>query len=132
MTDNPREAARRSLDPRIVRSGDRGLEAMTDNPREAARRSLDPERLLPGEDIESSDRETAARWAQVYRELMETKQMMAANLTAAVDRVSSSARAELKTVDLVLIRFQLDRFERRYQYWSECERKLTGAGARRL
>jgi hypothetical protein len=105
---------------------------MTDDPREAARRSLDPERLLPGEEWDSSDRQTAARWAHVYRELMETKQMMAANLTAAVDRVSLTARAELKSVDLVLIRFQLERFERRYKYWSERERELTGAGAHRL
>lgn len=85
-------------------------------------RSLDPERLLPGEDPESIKREEAARWAQVYRELMETKRMLAEDLTAALARTGEVARAELESVDAVLIRTQLQRFERRFQYWSERER----------
>jgi hypothetical protein len=38
------------------------------------------------------------------------------------------ARAELESIDVVMIRFQLQRFERRFKYWSE--RELSGVGVR--
>jgi hypothetical protein len=100
---------------------------MTDDPREAARRSLDPDRLLPGENPDSHEQEDAAHWVRVYRELMETKQTLAADLAIALERSGEAARAELESVDMVLIRFQLQRFERRFAYWSERERVLSGA-----
>jgi hypothetical protein len=103
---------------------------MTDDPQEAARRSLGPERLLPGENPRSREHEDAVHWAQVYRELMETKQTLATDLAAALERTGKAASAELKSVDMVLIRFQLQRFERRFKYWSELERELNSAGAR--
>jgi CBS-domain-containing membrane protein len=48
--------------------------------------------------------------------------MLAEDLTAALARTGEVARAELESVDAVLIRTQLQRFERRFQYWSERER----------
>jgi hypothetical protein len=100
---------------------------MTDDPQEAARRSLDPERLLPGEDLQSSEANDAAHWARIYRELMETKQSLADRLEAALREVSGEARAELESVDVVLIKVQLDRFQRRFLYWSARQRELQTA-----
>jgi hypothetical protein len=94
---------------------------MTDDSLEAARRSLDPERLLPGEDLGSADPADAARWVTIYRELRATKQTLADDLSAALKTASQTARDELETVDMVLIRVQLDRFDRRFRYWSERE-----------
>jgi predicted nuclease with TOPRIM domain len=104
---------------------------MNDDSVEAARRSLDPERLLPGEDLTSSDREDAAHWVQVYRELRDTKKTLAADLATALDGAGEVARAELEAVDMVLIRTQLDRFERRFMYWSSREQELNGVKPRR-
>jgi hypothetical protein len=103
---------------------------MTDDSLEAARRSLDPERLLPGEDLESADPADAARWVTIYRELKETKQILADDLSAALETASQAARAELETVDMVMIRVQLDRFDRRFSYWSDRERELSAMASR--
>jgi hypothetical protein len=100
---------------------------MNNDPVEAARRSLDPERRLPGENLDSTDPEDAAHWVGVYRELKETKQSLAKQLEAGLKGASGAARAELESVDAVLIRVQLDRFQRRLEYWSERERDLRAA-----
>ncbi|MBJ7601254.1 hypothetical protein [Candidatus Nephthysia bennettiae] len=103
---------------------------MTDDSMEAARRSLDPERLLPGEDLASNDPADVARWVTIYRELKETKQTLADDLAAALETASQAARAELESVDMVLISVQLDRFERRFTYWSDRERELSTMAGR--
>ena len=103
---------------------------MSDEPLEAARRSLDPDRLLPGEHPDTSDHADAAHWVQVYGELRDTKHTLAADLAAALDGATDPARTELESVDMVLIRHQMDRFERRFQYWSERERELSRAAIR--
>jgi hypothetical protein len=105
---------------------------MADDPVEAARRSLDPDRQLPGENLDSSDPEDAAHWARVYRELMETKQILAGDLKAAFKEVSEAARAELETVDMVMIKVQLDRFQRRFAYWSGRQEALQSTEVRRI
>jgi hypothetical protein len=98
------------------------------DPVEAARRSLDPERLLPGENLQSLELDDAAHWVRVYGELMETKQTLADRLQAALGEVGGEAHAELESVDMVLIKVQLDRFQRRFQYWSARQRELESAG----
>jgi hypothetical protein len=103
---------------------------MTDDSLEAARRSLDPERLLPGEDLDSADPADAARWVTIYRELRETKQTLADDLSAALETASQPARAELESVDMVLISVQLDRFDRRFTYWSARQRELSAMARR--
>jgi hypothetical protein len=103
---------------------------MTNDPQEAARRSLDPERLLPGEDLRSLEPDDAAHWARIYRELMEAKQAMADGLEASLREVGDEAHAELESVDMVLIKVQLDRFQRRFRYWSGRQRELQAAAQR--
>jgi hypothetical protein len=56
------------------------------------------ERMLPGRSPQSREHEDAARWTQLYRELMETKQTLAAYLAAAFEPAGEAARAELKSV----------------------------------
>jgi hypothetical protein len=103
---------------------------MTDDPQEAARRSLDPERLLPGEDLQSVEPDDAAHWARIYRELMQAKQTLADDLAASLREVGDEAHAELESVDMVMIKVQLDRFQRRFRYWSTRQRELQATGQR--
>jgi hypothetical protein len=104
---------------------------MSDDAIEAARRSLDPQRQLPGENLDSMDPNDAAHWVQVYRQLLETKQTLADALGASLPEVGREAREELEGVDLVLIRVQLDRFERRFSYWSARQRELEAGAVRK-
>jgi hypothetical protein len=120
-----------SIQPRFERraaivSGNRS-KTMSDDTLEAARRSLDPDRLLPGEHPDTSDQADAAHWVQVYSELRDTKRTLAADLSAALEGATDAARTELESVDMVLIRHQMDRFDRRFHYWSERERELSRA-----
>ena len=103
---------------------------MSDDAAEAARRSTDPQRQLPGENLDSMNPDDAAHWVGVYRELMETKQTLSDALGASLAEVSSEAREELESVDLVLIRVQLDRFQSRFRYWSERQRELEAGAVR--
>jgi hypothetical protein len=65
----------------------------------------------------------------VYRELRDTKRTLAADLAAALEGATAAARQELESVDMVLIRYQLDRFDRRFNYWSDRQRELAKATA---
>jgi hypothetical protein len=103
---------------------------MTDDPQEAARRSLDPDRLLPGENPHSLEPDDAAHWFQVYGELVATKRTLAADLAAALEHTGEAASAELRSVDMVLIRHQLERFERRVKYWHVRVGELNGSRPR--
>jgi hypothetical protein len=68
-----------------------------------------PSAGYPARTLDSADPEDAAHWAGVYRELKEAKQSLARQLEAGLKEASGAARAELESVDVVLIRFQLDR-----------------------
>jgi hypothetical protein len=104
---------------------------MTDDDRqEAARRSIDPDRPPPGASLESCDPTAAAQWAQFYRELMETNQLLSQELEAALGPTSRLVQAKVPSADLVLLRSQMDRFQRRFRYWSAREREVDRLGTR--
>jgi hypothetical protein len=55
---------------------------------------------------------------------------LAADLAAALEHTGEAASAELRSVDMVLIRHQLERFERRAKYWYARVGELNGSRLR--
>lgn len=105
---------------------------MTDDDlQEAARRSIDSDRVVPGQGLNSIDGEAAAHWAQIYRELMETRHLLSDHLRAVLEPTGTPAPEASPSVDTALMRLQLGHFERRFKYWSERERELNGLATRR-
>lgn len=90
-----------------------GIEA----PYERARETVNPDRLLPGEELAMDGGADALRWARIYRELIATKEALAACIATGLAGRSPEARRELEEFDLTIIRAQQERFRRRLSYW---------------
>ena len=91
---------------------------MTDKEK-AAEEQVDDERLLPGEDSDSSIPEDALHWAEVYRELCDFKERAIEQITDDVVSLGEEARKEIRTTDLVVLRAERDRFRRRAEFWRQ-------------
>ena len=91
---------------------------MTDKEK-AAQEQVDDERLLPGEDPDSSLPEDALHWAEVYRELCDFKERAIEQITDDVVSLGEEARKEIRTTDLVVLRAERDRFRRRAEFWRQ-------------
>jgi hypothetical protein len=59
------------------------------------------------------------------------KRALVAQLRTEMENASEPASTELGSVDMVLIRNQMARFERRLEYWSNREQELSTASAGR-
>ncbi len=85
----------------------------------AAEAEVDPDRLLEGEDPEAADLDDARHWATVYRELKEVKRRMIETAESAMtDSIQKAATREIVSTDLVALRAELRRFERRLAFWT--------------
>lgn len=73
--------------------------------------------MLPGENPDTERLDDTELWIQVYRELIAVKHDLIARLDGHMGGLSGPAQAELNTVDHVLLRDQVARFERRLQFW---------------
>ncbi len=85
----------------------------------AAGDAIDNDRLIPGEDPTSMLVEDATHWTAVYSELLEFKQQL---ITDSQDRAASLtpvARREINATDLVVLRSEASRFERRLGFWRD-------------
>ena len=90
---------------------------MDRDPHEAAEDAVDSERLLPGEDPQTSAADDAAHWHAVYTELVSFKDEI---LQATIRRASSmvgSAREEVERTDLPLLQAEAERLRRRLDFW---------------
>jgi hypothetical protein len=92
---------------------------MSDPEEEATRRALDAQRLLPGEDPGTNERDQFAHWVDVYTRLRETKLQLIANLEELMERQPPAVRDELDRSDLQILERQVERFERRLAFWKE-------------
>ena len=94
---------------------------MSDEPgelREAAAKAGDPDRLLPGEDPESTHPEDARHWVEVYRELLEYKDRLLAVTRATLSELPEEpARREVAETDQALISAERERLARRLRFW---------------
>jgi hypothetical protein len=94
--------------------------------RDAALDAVEPERLLDGEDEDTSYVDDAVHWTKVYAELLDFKRSL---LTVAEKRVPSmddDAGAEVKDTDLKVLKAEAARFERRFAFWQARAGELSG------
>jgi len=91
----------------------------------AARDQVDESRLLPGEDPKASHPEDAFHWAQVYRELTEFKNRAMDRIAIDAVGLGDVARQEIEATDLVVLRAERDRFQRRAEFWRHRYRELA-------
>ncbi len=85
----------------------------------AAKETVDPERLLPGEDPRASHPDDALHWAQVYRELCEFKNRTIDRITIDTVGLGDAARREVEGTDLVVLKAERDRFQKRADFWRD-------------
>ena len=99
---------------------------MPDKPdkEEAAYDQVADKRLLPGEDSSSQYPDDALHWASVYRELWDFKNRAIDRMVIDAVGMGEVARQEIEKTDLVVLRAERDRFQRRAQFWRERYRKL--------
>lgn len=95
---------------------------------EAAREAITPDRLLPGEEPGSHLLEDVQHWVAVYTELLAGKSRI---LDLTLQELESATHDETQDElvhDQTLLLAELDRFQRRLQYWHDREMELRRAG----
>jgi hypothetical protein len=94
----------------------------------AAHDQVDDGRLLPGEHPTASHPDDALHWAQVYRELVEFKNSTIDRSVVDAVGLGDVARQEIEATDLVVLRAERDRFQRRAEFWRDRYRTLAHGG----
>jgi hypothetical protein len=81
---------------------------------------VNPQRLLDGENPETSYLEDADHWLSVYTELLQTKAAMVAALNERLTRTTEElARREMGDTDVVVLEQELQRFQSRIDFWKQ-------------
>jgi hypothetical protein len=76
--------------------------------------------LLEGEDPDTAELDDARHWEIVYTELKSFKQRMIETAESAIaDGIQKPASREIVTTDLVALRAELRRFDRRLAFWAK-------------
>jgi len=91
-----------------------------------ARRALDRNRLLEGEDPETPQVEDAVHWSAVYGELIDFKQTLLGQMRKSLAKLPDDAANEIRTVDMAIIRKQLERYESCRAFWDRRRQNLAG------
>jgi len=85
---------------------------------QAAERSVDDDALLEGEDPSSDLVEDAEHWISVYRELTAYKRtLLGTSAEEIAEFEHHESRGEAREVDVVILRTELGRLERRLAFW---------------
>ena len=96
--------------------------------REAVDKMVDRERLLEGEDPDTTNRSEAVHWLWVYGELLGFKRDVTNEAETKASALPAAALEEVDT-DLTLLDAERRRLERRYRFWSaRVERLSSRAG----
>ncbi len=85
---------------------------------DAVERMADRERLLEGEDPDTTDPEEAQRWLTAYSELLGFKHDVVGQAEASAKGLPDRAKPEAEA-DLTLLRSERERLHRRYEYWQK-------------
>ena len=85
--------------------------------REAVDKIVDRERLLEGENPDTTSRAEAVHWLWVYAELLGFKRDVTNEAESKGSALPPAALAEVDA-DLTLLDAERRRLERRYQFWS--------------
>ena len=91
----------------------------------AADKAVAPDRLLDGEETSTTYPEDARHWISTYQELLNFKMVMLESTQIKFESMTNAdARKELESTDLVIIRSEKERFERRLHFWRTRLREL--------
>jgi DNA-binding response OmpR family regulator len=99
---------------------------MYEDRKEAAQAAVDQDRLLEGENPETSHPEDARRWLVVYGELLAYKESVLERSLQAVQQYAPESAAEIEQTDVPILTEERDRFRRRLDYWQGRVRELGG------
>ena len=83
----------------------------------AALDAVEPERLLDGEDEDTSYVDDAVHWTKVYAELLDFKRSLLTLAEKRVPAMDDDAGSEVKDTDLKVLKAEAARFERRFAFW---------------
>lgn len=92
---------------------------------EAVDKIIDEDRLLPGEDPETTEPEDAEHWLAAYGELLGFKHRVVGEAKAGSSRLSDDAKDEAGA-DLTLLQAERERLKRRYEFWKSRLEELRG------
>jgi hypothetical protein len=94
-----------------------------DDVQDAVERMADPDRLLEGEDPETTDPEEAERWVGTYGELLGFKHDVVGQAEASAEGLPELAKPEADA-DQTLFRSEHERLHRRYEFWQKRSAQL--------
>ncbi len=89
----------------------------SDEHRQLAGQAIDPARRLNGEPAGSTIPEEIAHWIAVYSELTAYKERLLADMRGRLPAIELVAAAEIRGIDMAIIRRQLARYEERLAFW---------------
>ncbi|MFN2466197.1 MAG: hypothetical protein ABR598_08045 [Candidatus Dormibacteria bacterium] len=90
----------------------------------AAEKAGDEDRLMRGENPDTTYLEDAEHWAGVYRELLAFKLDLLEFTRDRIARMRPPASNELATTDLVILETEHDRLRSRFDFWENRRREL--------
>ena len=91
----------------------------------AAQKAGDENRLMRGENPETTYLEDAEHWAGVYRELLAFKEDLLSFTKDRIARMKPPASNELAATDLVIMEAEYDRLRSRFDFWENRRRDLA-------
>lgn len=89
----------------------------SDEHRRLAGEAVDPVRRLDGEPAGSTKPEEIEHWIAVYTELTAYKEQLLTDMRERLPTIELVAAAEIRGIDMAIIRRQLARYEERHAYW---------------
>ena len=93
----------------------------------AAQKAGDPDRLMKGEDPETSFLEDARHWRDVYQELLNFKHDLIELTENRVEDLSETAADEIVETDASILDAERHRLEHRYEFWQARCRALEAS-----
>ncbi len=94
---------------------------------EAAEKAVDADRLLEGEDPNTTYLDDATHWVTVYSELLAVKRELVGVSESRLPNMPKEARHEVATTDLVVLDAEMKRFSKRLTFWHERCVELGGS-----
>ena len=91
-----------------------------------SRRRTEGDRMLEGENPDTTFAPDARHWIGVYRQMIDFKHELLGRLRKQVLTLPAAARADVTENDIGLIETQLERYERRLSYWYASQWRLEG------
>ena len=90
---------------------------MTKDPKEAAKGSVDPDRMMSGEDPNTQHLDDAVHWLSVYADLTAFKADILAHTESRVVELQPDAADEIEATDITVLEAEAQRFRQRYDFW---------------